>query len=228
MGKVRDMVLPQMERNEPIRVWIIDDTAFPKQGAHSVGVARQYCGRLGKQDNCQVAVSLSLANSHASLPVAYRLYLPKEWAQDETRRRKAGVPDDITFKTKPEIALEQIQWAYKLGLPGDVVVMDAGYGANTDLRTNITDMGLQYVAGILPNTSVWEPGNEPLAPKKSTGCGRPEKLMHRSAEHQPVSVKDLALALPSCDWRTITWREGAAEVLSSRFARVRVRIAHRG
>ena len=124
MGKVRDMVLPQMERNEPIRVWIIDDTAFPKQGAHSVGVARQYCGRLGKQDNCQVAVSLSLANSHASLPVAYRLYLPKEWAQDETRRRKAGVPDHITFKTKPEIALEQIQWAYKLGLPGDVVVMD--------------------------------------------------------------------------------------------------------
>ena len=148
MGKVRDMVLQQMERNEPIRVWIIDDTAFPKQGAHSVGVARQYCGRLGKQDNCQVAVSLSLANSHASLPVAYRLYLPKEWAQDETRRRKAGVPDDITFKTKPEIALEQIQWAHKLGLPGDVVVMDAGYGANTDLRTNITDMGLQYVAGI--------------------------------------------------------------------------------
>src|SRR5215831_2147816 len=128
--------------------WIIDDTAFPKQGAHSVGVARQYCGRLGKQDNCQVAVSLSLANSHATLPVAYRLYLPKEWAQDETRQRKAGVPDDITFKTKPEIALEQLQWAYKLGLPGDVVVMDAGYGANTDLRTNITDMGLQYVAGI--------------------------------------------------------------------------------
>jgi SRSO17 transposase len=227
MGKVREMVLPQMESSEPIKVWIIDDTAFPKQGAHSVGVARQYCGRLGKQDNCQVAVSLSLANSHASLPVAYRLYLPKEWAQDETRRRKAGVPDDITFKTKPEIALEQIQWAYKLGLPGDVVVMDAGYGANTDLRTNITDMGLQYVAGILPNTSVWEPGNEPLAPKKSTGAGRPAKLLHRSPEHQPVSVKDLALALPSSDWRTITWREGAAEALSSRFARVRVRIAHR-
>ena len=225
MAKVREMVLPQMERNEPIKAWIIDDTGFPKQGAHSVGVARQYCGRLGKQDNCQVAVSLSLANSHASLPVAHRL--PKEWAQDETRRRKAGVPDDITFKTKPEIALEQIQWAYKLGLPGDVVAMDAGYGANTDLRTNITDMGLQYVAGILPNTSVWEPGNEPLAPKKSTGRGRPAKLMHRSAEHQPVSVKDLALALPASDWRTITWREGAAEALSSRFARVRVRAAHR-
>ena len=227
MGKVREMVLPQMQQHEPIRAWIIDDTSFPKQGIHSIGVARQYCGRLGKQDNCQVAVSLSLANSHASLPVAYRLYLPKDWAEDEKRRRKAGVPADITFKTKPEIALEQIQWACKLSLPGDVVVMDAGYGANTNLRANIAQLGLQYVAGILPNTSVWEPGDEPPAPKKPTGRGRPAKLRRRSAEHQPVSVKELALALPSSAWRTITWREGAAEPLSSRFARVRVRAAHR-
>jgi SRSO17 transposase len=227
MGKMREMVLPQMQRNEPIKAWIIDDTAFPKQGKHSVGVARQYCGELGKQDNCQVAVSLSLANSHASLPVAYRLYLPKDWAEDEVRRRKAGVPADITFKTKPEIALEQLQWAYKLGLPGDVVVMDAGYGANTNLRTNITEMGLQYVAGILPQTTVWEPENEPLAPKTSTGRGRSAKQMPRGAKHQPVSVKELALALPSSAWHTITWREGAAELLSSRFARVRVCAAHR-
>jgi SRSO17 transposase len=227
MAKVREMVLPQMQQDEPIKAWIIDDTAFPKQGTHSVGVARQYCGQLGKQDNCQVAVSLSLANSHASLPVAYRLYLPKDWAEDEARRRKVGVPDEVTFKTKPAIALEQMEWAYKIGLPGDVVVMDAGYGANTDLRANITEMGLKYVAGILPTTTVWEPGNEPLAPKKSTGRGRPAKLMRGSAEHQPVSVKDLALALPSSAWRTVTWREGAAEALSSRFARVRVRAAHR-
>src|SRR5215813_9311083 len=115
MAKVREMVLPQMQRQEPIRAWIIDDTSFPKQGKHSVGVARQYCGRLGKQDNCQVAVSLSLANHHASLPVAYRLYLPKEWANDEARCHKAGVPDDIEFKTKPEIALEQVRWALEAG-----------------------------------------------------------------------------------------------------------------
>jgi SRSO17 transposase len=227
MAKVRETVLPQMQRLEPIRAWIIDDTSFSKQGTHSVGVARQYCGRLGKQDNCQVAVSLSLANSHASLPVAYRLYLPKDWAEDEKCRRKAGVPADITFKTKPEIALEQIQWAYKLGLPGDIVVMDAGYGANTNLRANIAEMGLRYVAGILPHTSVWEAGNAPLAPKTSTGRKRPAKPMHRGAKHQPVSVKELALALPASAWRTVTWREGAAEALSSRFARVRVRAAHR-
>src|SRR5437867_7941647 len=85
LGKVREMVLPDIERHGPIEAWIIDDTAFPKQGRHSVGVARQYCGERGKQENCQVAVSLSIANHHASLPVAYRLYLPQEW-QDRARR----------------------------------------------------------------------------------------------------------------------------------------------
>ena len=129
LGKVREMVVPEMERHGRIEAWIIDDTGFPKQGKHSVGVARQYCGQLGKQDNCQVAVMLSLANHHASLPVAYRLYLPKEWAKDEARCRKAGVPDDIGFMTKPEIALEQIRWACEAGLPRGVVLMDAGYGA---------------------------------------------------------------------------------------------------
>ena len=111
LAKVREMVLPEMERHGSIEAWIIDDTGFPKQGLHSVGVARQYCGQLGKQDNCQVAVSLSIANHHASLPVAYRLYLPQDWAKDRQRRRKAGVPEDIGFKTKPEIAIEQLRWA---------------------------------------------------------------------------------------------------------------------
>jgi SRSO17 transposase len=105
LAKVREMGLPDIERHGPIEAWIIDDTGFPKKGRHSVGVARQYCGQLGKQDNCQVAVTLSLANHHASLPVAYRLYLPTEWATDRIRRRKAGVPKEITFKTKPAIAV---------------------------------------------------------------------------------------------------------------------------
>src|SRR6201981_1891800 len=111
LAKVREMVLPEVERHWPIEAWIIDDTGFPKQGRHSVGVARQYCGQLGKQDNCQVAVSLSVANHHASLPVAYRLYLPEAWANDSARLRKAGVPDNISFKTKSGIALEQLRWA---------------------------------------------------------------------------------------------------------------------
>src|SRR6202051_2881340 len=152
LAKVREMVLPEIVRHGQIEAWIIDDTGFPKQGRHSVGVARQYCGQLGKQDNCQVAVSLSIANRHASLPVAYRLYLPQEWAQDHNRRRKAGVPEAVSFKTKPQIALDQIREACEAGLPRGVVLMDAGYGANTDLRTDIATLGLTYVAGVLPDT----------------------------------------------------------------------------
>jgi SRSO17 transposase len=227
VAKVRAMVLPNIERHGPIEAWIIDDTGFPKQGRHSVGVARQYCGQLGKQDNCQVAVSLSIANSYASLPVAYRLYLPQEWTQDRERWRKAGIPKDIVFKTKTQIALDQIRQAYEAGLPRGVVLMDAGYGANTDLRTDIAALGLSYVAGIMPNTTVWAPGTAPLRPKPWSGQGRPPKLIRRDSNHQPISVKDLALSLPTKAWRTIKWREGSSEQLSSRFARLRIRVAHR-
>ena len=227
LAKVREMVLPAIQRHGSIEAWIIDDTGFPKQGRHSVGVARQYCGQLGKEDNCQVAVSLSLANGHASLPVAYRLYLPQEWAEDHERLRKVGVPEDVDFKTKPEIALEQLRWACEAGLPRGVVLMDAGYGNNSELRADITALELTYVAGILSNTTVWAPGTGPQPAKKWSGRGRPPKLLQRDAKHRPVSVKELALGLPKSAWRTIKWREGAAEPLSSRFARVRVRVARR-
>jgi SRSO17 transposase len=227
LTKVRETVLPQIERHGPIEAWIIDDTGFPKQGRHSVGVARQYCGQLGKQDNCQVAVSLSIANRHASLPVAYRLYLPEQWVADDGRRRKTGVPEDLVFKTKPQIALDQIREACEAGLPRGVVLMDAGYGANTDLRTDIAALGLTYVAGILPNTTVWAPGMAPLRPKRWSGRGRPPRLIRRDRNHQPISVKELALSLPAKAWRIIAWREGSAERLTSRFARLRVRVAHR-
>src|SRR5512134_857393 len=125
---VCEQVLPALTRHGPITAWILDDTSFPKKGTHSVGVARQYCGQLGKQDNCQVAVSLSLAHDQASLPIAYQLYLPEAWARDPARRAKAGVPDDIAFQTKPQIALAQIRTALLSGLPGAVVLADAGYG----------------------------------------------------------------------------------------------------
>jgi SRSO17 transposase len=228
LAKVRQMVLPAIERHGPIEAWIIDDTGFPKKGTHSVGVARQYCGQLGKQDNCQVAVSLSLANAHASLPVAYRLYLPESWASDTARSQKVGVPEEIGFQTKPEIALDQIRAACAAGLPRGVVLMDAGYGAHIDLRTAVTALGLPYVAGILSNTTVWAPGTGPLPPKPYVrGRGRPTKQLRRDADHQPLKVKDLAFSLPAKTWRTITWREGTNVPLKSRFARLRIRIAHR-
>src|ERR1700682_3807822 len=227
LAKVREMVLPAIERHGPIEAWIIDDTGFPKQGRHSVGVARQYCGQLGKQDNCQVAVSLSLANGHASLPVAYRLYLPQEWTNDRERLRKAGVPAEVAFKTKHEIALDQLRWACAAGLPRGVVLEDAAYGNNSDLRADITALGLTYVAGILSNTTVWAPGTAPLPAKAWSGRVRPPKRLRRDPEHQPISVKELALGLPNRAWRTIVWRQGSAEPLSSRFARVRVHAARR-
>ncbi len=226
LAKVRELVVPEIERHGPIVAWIIDDTGFPKKGKHSVGVARQYCGQLGKRDNCQVAVSLSIANHHASLPVDYRLYLPKEWAEDSARRAKAGVPDGISFTTKPEIALEQMRCACAAGIPRGVVLMDSAYGSNTDLRTSVSALALSYVAGVDPQTTVWAPGTEPLPPKPWSGRGgRPSKRLRRDADHRPTSVKELALALPKHAWRTIRWREGTADWLGSRFARVRVRAA---
>ena len=227
LAKVGELVLPAIERSGPIEAWIIDDTGFPKKGRHSVGVTRQYCGQLGKQDNCQVAVTLSLANHDASLPVAYQLYLPEDWATDQARRHKAKVPEASVFQTKPEIALEQIKAARTAGRPQGVVLMDAGYGNDTSLRTQITAIGMRYVAGIGPNTSVWPPGAAPLTPQARSGRGRPQQRLQRDQQHQPISVKALALSLPEEAWQTITWREGTADGLASRFARRRVRPAHR-
>jgi len=209
LAKVQEIVLPAVERNGPIEAWIIDDTAFPKKGTHSVGVARQYCGQLGKQDNCQVAVSLSVANHHASLPVAYRLYLPEVWASDAARRKKAGVPDQIVFQTKIEIALDQIRAACAAGLPRGVVLIDAGYGNHSELRAALTALELSYAAGILSSTTVWAPGTGPLPPKPSVpGRGRPTKQLRRDAEHQPIKVKDLALSFrPRPGGRSLGARE---------------------
>ena len=184
--------MPSLERGGPIQAWIVDDTGLPKKGKHSVGVARQYCGQLGKQDNCQVAVSLSLASQTASLPIACRLDLPRTWAQDAGRRRKAGVPEEVVFKTKPEIAL-----------------------------------GLNYVMGVLGSTSLWPPGQEPLAPKPKGGRGRPGTRLRRDEAHRPVSSKGLAMSLKPQAWKTLIWRDGTNAPLSGRFAAVRVRPAHR-
>ena len=224
---VREYALPAIARHGPVRYWIIDDSGLPKQGQHSVGVARQYCGALGKQDSCQVAVSLSVANGHASLPTAYRLYLPEAWAADAERRAKAGVPEEVGFATKPAIALGQLRRALEEGVPVGTVLGDAGHGDDTDFRVGVGDLGLRYVLGIRSATSVWPPGQAPLPPRPWSGRGRPPTRLRRSPEHRPVSAKELAQSLSQRAWRTITWREGSRAALTSRFAAVRVRPAHR-
>jgi SRSO17 transposase len=189
--QVRADVLPAIEKHGAIKAWIVDDTGFLKKGVHSVGVTRQYCGQIGKQDNCQIAVSLSVANDHASLPIALQLYLPEDWAEDSARRRKAGVPDDIVFKTKPRMALDQIQAARADGVSEGVVLADAGYGINTAFRTALTQMGLTYVVGIQSSARLWSPGTGPLPPKTWDGQGRPPTLLRRDARNKPMSAKQL-------------------------------------
>jgi SRSO17 transposase len=227
LGAMREQVLPALTRHGPITAWILDDTSFPKKGKHSVGVTRQYCGQLGKQENCQVAVSLSLAHDLASLPVAFELYLPEEWANDPVRRAKAGVPKTVSFRTKPQIALEQIQGALADDLPPGIVLGDAGYGIDTDFRTALTALSLSYVLGVQSSLGVWPPGCGPLPPKPWSGTGRRPTLQRRDNEHQPVSAKDLAVTLPPTAWQTVTWRAGSQGELSGRFAAVRVRPSHR-
>jgi SRSO17 transposase len=227
MARVRDWTLPMIEQRGPIRAWIIDDTGFPKKGKHSVGVARQYCGQLGKQDNCQVAVSLSVANDAASLPIAWRLYLPHLWLDDPELRRKAKIPAEIGFQTKPQIALDQIKEAQGQGIAPGVVLADAGYGNDGVFRAGLSELGLTYAVGVQSNVSVWPPGQGPLAPKPWSGKGRPTTRVRRDSEHQPLSAKALATSLPAESWQVVTWREGTNVELSSRFAALRVRPAHR-
>jgi SRSO17 transposase len=224
LRRVSQWVVPQMDFGQG-GWWIIDDTGFPKKGKHSVGVTRQYCGMLGKQDNCQVAVSVSLACDQGSLPVAWQLYLPEDWAADKARRQQAGVPEDVRFATKTQIALAQLRTLLAEGAPRHCVLADAAYGVDTAFRQALSDMGLLYAVGVTSTVVVWPPGVEPLPPKPYSGTGRPPVMPRRTAGRQPLSVKALALSLPAQAFHTISWREGTNEPLSGRFAALRVRHA---
>ena len=224
LRRVAQWVIPKMDFSQG-GWWIIDDTGFPKKGRHSVGVARQYCGMLGKQDNCQVAVSISLASHRGSLPVAWQLYLPQDWAADPARRAKAGVPEGMRFLTKTQIALAQLRTLLAQGAPRHCVLADAGYGVDNALRQALSDMGLLYAVGVTSAVVVWPPGVVPLPPRRYHGVGRPPLVPRRTATLQPMSVKALAQSLPSRAFQNMSWREGTNDTLSGRFAAVRVRHA---
>ena len=174
-----------------------------------------------------MAVSLSIANETASLPVAWRLYLPELWAQDPALRAKAKIPDGVAFQTKPRIALDQIRAAAAAGTPTGVILADAGYRADGAFRAGLSELGLDYAVGVQPTLSVWRPGEEPLPPRPWRGTGRPPSLMRRSRDHKPLPAKALAHELPAAAWRTVLWREGSDVDLASRFAAVRLRPASR-
>ena len=163
----------------------------------------------------------------ASIPAAYRLYLPEVWANDRERRKEAGVPREISFQTKPDIALGQIRSLVNEDVPRGVVLADAAYGDDSGFREGLVSLGLCYAVGIKSSTTLWPPGIMPLPPRPKGKMGRPPRLLRRDEQHQPLSAKDLALCLSTTDLRKVSWREGTRGMMRSRFAAVRVRVAHR-
>jgi SRSO17 transposase len=172
---------------------------------------------LGKQDNCQVAVSISLASNQGSLPVAWQLYLPEDWAADPERRTKSGVPEEVHFSTKTQIALQQLCALLAQGAPPHCVLADAGYGVDTAFRQALSDMGLLYAVGVTSAVVVWPPGVTPLSPNPYSGMGRPPVMPRRTPALQPMSVKAPAQSLPSrafqnC-WRSVPAIRAAAAAM---------------
>ena len=191
----------------PVTDWIIDDTGFPKQGTHSVGVQRQYSGTLGKIGNCQVAASLTIATRTEHVPVDFSLYLPVSWTENAARRAEAHIPDEVRFKTKPELGIEMIDRAVADGIPAGLVLADSAYGDNAEFRRRVRCEGLDYAVGLHRTTTVW----------------RLDSLRRRIGT--PVAVGDLAIAIGRQGFRRVTWREGTKGKMSSRFAVERVVLA---
>ena len=201
-------VIEALEKQEPVTTWIIDDTGFPKQGKHSVGVQRQYTGTLGKVGNCQIGVSLTIATKHEHVPIDFALYMPTSWTDDAVRRAKARVPDDLVFKTKPDLALDLITRALEDKLPGDIVLVDAAYGCSSEFRNTVRMFGLDLGVAITASTKVW----------------LLDTLERRHGD--PLSAQALGVKLGRRAFRRLTWRVGPGGKLSSRFAFRRVKVAH--
>lgn len=218
----------KLERDLPgVEAFVIDDTGFPKKGRHSVGVARQYSGTLGRVDNCQVAVSLHLAGELGSACIGMRLYLPEEWASDSARRKKAGVPDEVEFREKWKLALERIDAALAAGVRRHIVLADAGYGEVTEFRESLRERALEYAVGVKSGLVVWAPGTGPLPPRPWADGRKRVGTRYHTGDEKPVTLLDLAQGEGRKACRSITWREGSKGRQRSRFNAVRVRTAHR-
>jgi SRSO17 transposase len=218
--KVRASLARKVEEEfVPEAYWTIDDVSFPKQGEHSVGVARQYCGALGKTANCQVAVTLDLGTEESSTPLDWALYLPEKWVRDPVRRKEAGVPEEITFKTKPELALDLIDEVKAWGLQDRLVLTDSGYGDVYEFRQGLRNRGLNYVVQVSGGLMAWTEDPHPAEPPMKRGGKIPRTRFYASDFPPPRSLCQIAKDLPSQSWKKVTWREGTKGSLSSRFAR---------
>jgi SRSO17 transposase len=197
-----------LREREPITTWIIDDTGFLKQGTHSVGVQRQYTGSAGKITNCQVGVSLTVATRTEHVPIDFELYLPVSWANEPQRRKEARIPDEVRFKTKPQLAIDMIERALEDGIPGETVLADSAYGDSTEFRNTLRAIGLDYGVAVHAPTKVWVL----------------DSLNRRRGD--AMGVQQLGLHLGLSAFRRTTWRDGTRDKLASRFCFRRVKVAH--
>jgi len=225
--KVRASLARKVEREfVPEAYWLMDEVSFPKQGNHTVGVARQYCGALGKTANCQVAVTLDLGTEESSTPLDWALYLPEKWIEDPVRRREAGIPEEIVFRTKTELALDVIDEVKKWGLQDRLVLADSAYGDTYEFRQGLRDRTLDYVIQVSGELMAWTEDPHPAKPPMKRGGQVPRKRFYAKDFPPPRSLCQIAKQLPSGSWKNITWREGTKGPLSSRFARVIVWMAN--
>jgi SRSO17 transposase len=208
-------------------VWIIDETSFPKAGQHSVGVARQYCGTLGKIANCQVAVSLHWSSAEASCPIWWGLYLPKEWLEDKERAAEVKLPPGTGYRSKAGLALEAIDQALAWGLPPLPVLADSAYGNDFSFRQALRERHLQYAVQVEPTTVVWrDDPNLPVPAPKKNKVGRPRRYPSLEALERPESLEEVAQKLPVSAWRRVRWRQGSRGLQRSRFVMLPVWAAH--
>lgn len=212
------LTMTMLDRLLPEAVLILDETSFPKSGDASVGVARQYCGALGKTANCQVAVSVHLGTDTACLPLTWGLYLPQSWIDDPVRRAAAHVPVSITYQTKGELALAALDRARAWGVGPRVVLADAGYGTSHDFRAALTARGLPYCVQVATTVKGWLEAPAAAGPPPYGGQGRPRTRGPRDALPEPLALDEIAAVFPPAAWRSITWRAGTKGPLRSRFA----------
>jgi SRSO17 transposase len=208
-----------------VEAWVLDDTGFPKQGKHSPGVKRQYSGTLGKTGNCQIGVSVHAVGANGTGPLGWALYLPEEWCSDRQRRRKAKIPEEITFKTKGELGVELIEHASGWEVPKAPVLGDAAYGDNTALRERLHDTEVDYVLCVSADTRIFEPGTSLAVPAPKRASGRQPRRLRPDREPKPIG--ELLASLDPGEWQTVAFRDGPdGQPMTSRFAFVRVRAAH--
>jgi len=210
----------------PEAYWLMDEVSFPKQGKHSVGVAHQYCGALGKTANCQVAVTLDLGTEESSTPLDWALYLPKSWIDDPVRRKKAGIPEGILFRTKTELALDLIDEVKGWGLEDRLVLADSAYGDAYEFRQGLKNRQLNYVVQVSGELMAWTDDPHPARPPMKRGGKIPRKRFYAEELPSTRSLCQIAKDLPAQSWKQITWREGTKGPLTSRFARVIVWMAN--